>query len=163
MVDATTLIVISTVAQTIVITFTLIVFIFQFRSQEMATRESSYQGLMGRYNDFIRTLATSPVYARMMAARWPRDQRREVTEEEAAVLGHLLIAYGIIEEAFLLYKKHWIDEKNWLQWSAFLEAITVFPEFGLIHESSSGTFDPDFEDYVTKLLAKLKDTGNTGS
>jgi len=151
MVDATTLIVISTIAQTIVITFTLIVFIMQFRSQEMSIRESSYQGLMGRYNDFVRTLAESPVLAKMMMARMAVG--KEVTEEEATVYGHLLVAYGIIEEAFLLYKKRWIDEDNWLQWSAFLESITKLPEFAMIHSGASGTFDGDFEDYVTKILS----------
>jgi hypothetical protein len=154
MVDATTLIVISTVAQTLVITFTLIVFILQFRSQEMAIRESSYQGLMGRYNDFISTLAQSPAIGRMMMARFPGGKSGEITAEEASVFGHLLVAYGIIEEAFLLYKKHWIDEDNWLQWSAFLESISGFPEFELLHSGTSGTFDGDFEDYVTKLLSK---------
>jgi|SRR5579862_593769 len=157
MVDATILIVISTLVQTIVITFTLIIFIMQFRSQEMAIRESSYQGLMGRYNDFVRTLADSPVVGKMMMERMAGENHKEVTEEEAAVYGHLLVAYGIIEEAFLLYKKHWIDENNWLQWSAFLEAISRFPEFALIHTGASGTFDPDFEAYVDKIVSKRGD------
>ena len=38
MVDATTLIVIATLAQTVVITITLMVFILQFRSQEKSIR-----------------------------------------------------------------------------------------------------------------------------
>jgi hypothetical protein len=119
----------------------------------MAIRESSYQGLMGRYNDFVRTLAESPVLAKMMMASMWGDKSLEVTEEEATVYGHLLVAYGIIEEAFLLYKKRWIDEDNWLQWSAFLESITKLPEFALIHSGASGTFDGDFEKYVSKILS----------
>ena len=156
MVDATTLIVIATLAQTVVITITLMVFILQFRSQEKSIRESSYQGLMGRYNDSMQALVGSPALSKMLAARMG-DESGEISETQAAIYGHLLIVYGIIEEAFLLYKKGWIDERNWLQWSAFLEALAKNPEFALIHANSSGTFDGDFEDYVAKLLAKRAD------
>ncbi len=45
--------VLATLVQTIVITLTLLVFIFQFRSQEKAIRESSYQNVLGRYNDYV--------------------------------------------------------------------------------------------------------------
>ena len=54
LVDSTDLIIIASVVQTIVITLTLAVFIFQFRSQEKAIRKSSYQNVMGRYTDYIR-------------------------------------------------------------------------------------------------------------
>jgi hypothetical protein len=153
LVDATTLIVISTVTQTIVLTITLVVFMLQFRSQEKALKESSYQGLMGRYNDYIRSIVERPSLARLLMARIPGQKPEDVSDDEAAIYGHLLVAYGIIEEAFLLYKKGWIDEDNWLQWSAFLEAIAESPEFGRLHALTSGTFDGDFLNYVTNLLA----------
>jgi hypothetical protein len=53
LVDATDLSLLATFAQTVVITLTLLVFIFQFRSQEKAIRESSYQNVLGRYGDYI--------------------------------------------------------------------------------------------------------------
>jgi hypothetical protein len=53
LVDAATLSLVATIVQTLVITLTLIVFISQFRSQEKAIKEASYQNLLGRYNDFI--------------------------------------------------------------------------------------------------------------
>jgi hypothetical protein len=154
LVDATTLIVISTVAQTCVITVTLVVFILQFRSQERALRESSYQGLMGRYNDYIRTLVEQPELARLLLANMSGVSADDLTETEAAVYGHLLIAYGIIEEAFLLYRKKWIDEETWLQWSAFLEVLSKQPQFAVIHARASGTFDKNFEEYVSNILSK---------
>jgi hypothetical protein len=160
MVDSTTLIVLSTVAQTIVITITLIVFIMQFRSQEKALKESSYQGLMGRYNDYIRTALDKPVLAKMMISRMGSrlGNTEEVSEDQATVYANLLVAYGIIEEAYQLYKKDWIDEDNWLQWSAFLEGIAQFPEFARIHYGTAGTFDGEFQDYVTKMLQRLEST-----
>jgi hypothetical protein len=57
--------------QTIVITLTLLVFIFQFRSQERAIKESSYQNLMGRYNDFMLMQAEKPELSNLM--RGQRD------------------------------------------------------------------------------------------
>ncbi len=140
---------ISTVVQTLVISITLIVFVLQFRSQEKAIKESSYQGLMGRYNDFIRTLVEKPMLAKFLV-----DQTQEgvFSTEEATVYAHLLVAYGIIEEAFLLYSKKWIDEDTWQQWSAWLVALSEAPQFKRIHERTSGTFDKRFEDYVSKML-----------
>ena len=148
MVDTTTLIVISTIAQTIVITVTLLVFILQFRSGEKAIREASYQGLMGRYNDFIRTLAERPEYSRLLL-----DYTGiESTPEEALVYGHLLVAYGIIEEAYLLYQKGWIDEDNWLQWAAWLKLLCDRPQMRMIQQRARGTFDRRFEEYVDNLI-----------
>jgi len=154
MVDASTLIVFSTIAQTIVITITLVVFIMQFRSQEKSIRESSYQGLMGRYNDFIRTLVEKPELVKLLIARMPGEKLEQVSEAEAAVYGHLLVAYGIIEEAFLLYSKKWIDEETWLQWSAWLESLSNAPQFARIHTATSGTFDTNFQAYVSKILSE---------
>jgi hypothetical protein len=40
---------------------------------------------------------------------------QEISPEEASVYGHLMIAYGIIEDAFLLSKKKQIDNYTWEQ------------------------------------------------
>jgi hypothetical protein len=152
LVDATTLIVISTIVQTVVITVTLIVFVMQFRSQEKAIREASYQGLMGRYNDFIRGLIERPELARFLL----NETEDETSSEEATVYAHLLVAYGIIEEAFLFYQKKWIDEYTWEQWSAWLRALCDHPQLRRIHERTRGTFDKQFEEYVTRMLETLK-------
>jgi hypothetical protein len=67
LVDATELIIITSLVQTIVITLTLVVFIFQFRGQEKAIRESSYQNVMGRYTDYVRMLVERPELTRLLA------------------------------------------------------------------------------------------------
>lgn len=157
MVDQTSLIVISTIVQTIVISVTLIVFILQFRSQERAIKEASYQGLMGRYNDLVSMLVEKPdlAYSLLLSAGSDgplKDARRE----DAALYGHMLLAYGIVEEAYLMYKKKWIDEDNWLQWSAFLERLSKSPLFEGVYRMSSGTFDKGYEDYVSKKILKEK-------
>jgi hypothetical protein len=114
LVDTNTLIVISTIAQTVVITITLVVFVFQFRSQEKAIREASYQGLMGRYNDFIRTVVDKPELTRFLL---DDSEASQTSPEEATTYAHLLVAYGIIEEAYLLYARKWINRDDWQQWS----------------------------------------------
>lgn len=148
LVDATWLIVISTVVQTVVITVTLVIFVLQFRSQEKAIKEASYQGLMGRYNDFIHSLIEKPELARFLMD----DPDGSGSEMDAAVYAHLLVAYGIIEEAYLLYRKHWIDEYTWQQWSAWLKSIAARPELRSIRSRTAGTFDSEFENYVSHLL-----------
>lgn len=62
MVDSTDLIIIASVVQTVVISLTLLVFIFQFRSQENAIKESAVQNVMGRYTDYIRMLVERPSF-----------------------------------------------------------------------------------------------------
>ena len=152
MVDVTSLVVISTVVQTIVITVTLVVFILQFRGQERAIKESSYQGLMGRYNDFIGKLVDSPDLAMAMMSRIHGRTDSKVSKEDASAYANLLVAYGIIEEAFSLYSKKWIDEENWSQWAAWLKILSRHPLFPEVHRAASGTFDRDFEEFVNNNI-----------
>jgi hypothetical protein len=109
---------------------------------------------MSRYNDLISTLADKPDLAlSLFSVIGPSSEAvRTATKEDAAVFTHLLLAYGIIEEAFILYKKKWIGEEDWQQWSAFLEGLSRHPLFSLIHSTTSGTFDKRFEDYVANVI-----------
>jgi hypothetical protein len=154
LVDTTTLIVISTIVQTIVITVTLIIFVLQFRSQEQAIREASYQGLMGRYNDFVRTTVETPAIARLLIG----DEGGPISDDDAAVYAHLLVAYGIIEEAFLLHAKKWITDDDWKQWSAFFTGLATRPQMKVIHDRTLGTFDRRFEAYATQLFNEIEDS-----
>jgi len=151
--EATDIILLASLVQTVVITLTLLVFIFQFRSQEKAIKESSYQNLMGRYNDFMMMQAQRPELNQLLRDQLHGpDTKRKITPEDTSVIVNLLIAYGIIEEAFLLYAKKWIDEETWGQWAAWLKGLTKHPRFDLIHRRMRGQFDKRFEDYVSKLL-----------
>ena len=151
--EATGIIVLTSLVQTVVITLTLLVFIFQFRSQERAIKESSYQNLMGRYKDFMMMQSEKPELNKLL-----RDQlhsgntKTKMAAEDASVIVSLLIAYGIIEEAFLLYMKKWIDEETWRQWAAWLKDLARHPRFDLIHRRMRGQFDNRFENYVSKVL-----------
>jgi len=158
--ETTLLIVVSTVVQTVVISITLVVFVLQFRGQEKAIRESAYQGLIGRYNELVSTLLEKPDLALslFLAAGMPGEAAKGTTAEDVAIYSHLLLAYGIIEEAYLLYQKKWIGEDDWNQWSAFLERLARHPMFPVVHNMSSGTFDRRFEDYVSSKL-KPRGTG----
>ena len=113
MVDTTTLIVLSTVVQTIVISITLVIFILQFRSQEKAIKESSYQNLMGRYNDFMTIQAEKPEPSALLRD-WlqSRNGDRKIAAEDISVIANLLIAYGIIEEAFLLLRRNGLTKRH---------------------------------------------------
>jgi hypothetical protein len=150
LVDETTVVAISTTLQTIVITITLVIFVLQFRSQEKAIRQASYQGLMGRYNEFIRGLAENPVLIKLLV------QDEKLSPDEAAIYGNMMVAYGIIEEAFLLRAKKWITEDEWKQWSAFLAALATRPELKTIYERSRGTFDMKFEEYTMRMFREME-------
>jgi len=151
--EATNIIILTSLIQTVVITLTLLVFIFQFRSQEKAIKESSYQNLMGRYNDFMMIQAEKPGLNKLMTEWLQRNNKeKKITAQDASVSVHLLIAYGIIEEAFLLYVKKWIDKETWEQWAKWLKSLSRHPKFTQIHKRASGQFDKRFEAYVSKIL-----------
>lgn len=154
LVEATDIIILSALVQTVVITLTLLVFIFQFRSQEKAIKESSYQNLMGRYNDFMMMQAEKPELFKLMRGQiHGRIEDRKTAPQDTSGYVHLLIAYGIIEEAFLLYVKKWIDKETWEQWATWLEnALVRHPQFIQMHRRTRGMFDKRFEDYVLKVL-----------
>jgi len=150
--EATEIIVLTSLVQTAVITLTLLVFIFQFRSQETAIKESSYQNLMGRYNDFMMVQAEKPELSKLLRDWLGRETETKIAAEDVSVVANLLIAYGIVGEAFLLYAKKWIDEETWGQWAAWLKDLTKHPRFDLIHRRMRGQFDKRFQDYVSKVL-----------
>ncbi len=157
MVDSTDLIIITSVVQTVVITATLAVFIFQFRSQEKSIREAAIQNVMGRYTDYVGMLVEKPELAILLDVAQMRSQVgggpvEKLSKEDEAVQAYILLGYGIFEEVYSLYKKKWMDEETWQQWSSFLERISGHPLFRRVHNFTSGTFDKDFQALVTKLI-----------
>jgi len=157
LVDSTDLIIITSVVQTIVISLTLLVFIFQFRSQEKSIKEAAVQNVMGRYTDYIGMLVEKPELSRLLnfdeAMRPPEGgPAQKLSQEEQTLSAYLLLGYGLFEEIFSLHKKEWMDEETWQQWSAFLERMTKQPLFRRIHSGTRGTFDKEFQDYVSKLM-----------
>jgi hypothetical protein len=156
LVDSTDLIILTSVVQTVVISLTLLVFIFQFRSQEKSIKEAAVQNVMGRYTDYVRMLVENPQLARFLNVAQSELNRKvpfeKLSPEEETTFAYLLLGYGIFEEIYSLYKKKWMDEETWQQWSAFLERMAMHPLFKRVHNMSSGTFDRDFEELVTKFI-----------
>jgi hypothetical protein len=159
LVDTTDLVILTSVVQTLVISLTLLVFIFQFRSQEKAIKEAAVANVMGRYTDYVRMLVERPELSKLLdfndAMRPPEGGPGEkFSQEEQTLSAYLLLGYGIFEEVYSLHKKKWMDDETWEQWSNFLERMTKQPLFRRIHRGSQGTFDKDFQDYVTSLIEK---------
>ena len=157
MVDSTDLVIITSVVQTVVITLTLAVFIFQFRSQEKSIRESAVQNVMGRYTDYVRMLVENPELSKLVGFVQGEGQQggpaaERLSSEDQATFAYLLLGYGLLEEVYSLYKKKWMDEDTWQQWAAFLERVSKHPMFKRVHDRTSGTFDKGFQDYISKLM-----------
>jgi high-affinity Fe2+/Pb2+ permease len=140
----------STLVQTAVLTLTLLVFIFQFRSQEKAIKESSYQNVLGRYNDYV--MSGTGTDDLLMARLFSSSTNKQLSADEVATIRRLMIAYGILEEAYELYEKGWIDEEAWDQWDAWLRDICKVPQFAMLHASTKGMYDRDFQDHVSRLM-----------
>jgi len=159
LVDSTDLIIITSVVQTVVISLTLGVFIFQFRSQERAIKESAVQNVMGRYTDYIRMLVEKPELAKLLnyTERLGLAEGRgaeKLSPEDEATSAYIMLGYGIFEEVYVLHKRDWMDDETWEQWAVFLKRMSKHPLFRRIHRVSTGTFDKDFQDYISKLISE---------
>jgi len=128
----------ATIVQTLVITLTPMVFIFQFLSKEKAIKEASYQNLLGRYNDFIMSGRNSD---NLFFARLLSQDRVRLEAKDVANFRRLMISYGIMEEVYELYREGWIDEDAWEQWNAWLKALSKTPHFETLHSSTADMFD----------------------
>ena len=112
---------------------------------------------MDRYNDFMLMQAEKPELSNLMRGHThEHDDEQEATPKNVSAYVHLLIAYGIIEEAFLLYTKRWIDEETWEQWAVWLKDLARHPRFDIIHKRMRGQFDKRFEEHVSKILEETQ-------
>ena len=120
---------------------------------------------MGRYNDLVMMQAQKEKPNQLYVNRLSRlsGREQEISVEEAELFAQLLVVYGILEEAFTLYKKKWIDKETWDQWAAWLSLMSEDPHFMMIHDTSRGMFDAGFEDFLERLVEekKAKSTSRT--
>jgi hypothetical protein len=77
---------------------------------------------------------------------------KDFSKDEIAGIRRLMIAYGILEGTYELYKKKWIDKKTWDQWDAWLKVMIKYPNFPILHVAALGMFDNDFQDHVSQLI-----------
>jgi uncharacterized membrane protein SirB2 len=158
LIDITDPIVWSTVVQTVVLTLTLLIFIFSFRSQNKAIREQAYQKVMDDYSDAMRMLSDRPELYAFQLELFNRSRRplareqKTYTREEMVIRNYVIMMYGFFERVYSLYRRKWIDEDTWRQWAAFLEIVAIHPVFRDVHLSSGEMFDKPFVDYVETIL-----------
>src|SRR5690349_13425720 len=148
----------SPIVQTIVLTLTLVIFIFSFRSQNRAMREQAYERVMDDYGDAMRMLLEKPELYPFQMELFNRSsgqlgrEQRSFSREELAVRNFVVMMYGFFERVHFLYRRKWIDEDTWKQWAAFLAVVANHPVFRDVHQSSMEMFDKAFVDYVSSIL-----------
>jgi hypothetical protein len=149
----------SPAVQTVVLTMTLVIFIFSFRSQNRAMREQAYERVMDDYGDALRMLLEKPELYQFQADLFNRSnrfrgaERRSFTREDLVVRNWVVMMYGFFERLHFLYRRKWIDENTWRQWAAFLAIVADHPVFRDVHQSSAEMFDKEFVDYVSSMFA----------
>ena len=146
------------IAQTAVLAVTMVIFIYQFRSQERAIKDASYQKALDDYTNMIGLLAQKPDLASLIdqlgqgsrASSGPKVE--PLTPERAGVWGYMLLSYSLFERIYLLYEKKWIDEDTWSQWHKWLKVTAKHPIFQEVHRRSEGTFDKAFQKLVADAI-----------
>jgi hypothetical protein len=124
----------------------MIVFIYQFRAQNLAIKDAAYQKALDDYTDSIALLVQRPELASTIeeigeitrAAGAPASKIK-VTPERGAVFGYMMLSYSLFERVYLLYAKKWIDEDTWNQWHAWMKLMCKHPMFQEVHNRSEGT------------------------
>src|SRR5215831_4532933 len=100
----------STLVQTIVLTLTLVIFIFSFRSQNRAIREQAYERIMDDYGDALRMLLEKPELYPFQADLFNRTGRtlaaeeKPYTREDLAIRNYVVMMYGFFERIHFLYR-----------------------------------------------------------
>jgi len=100
--DITDPIVLITLGQTIVLTLTLAIFIYQFRGQNQAIKDAAYQKAMDDYTASISMLVERPELGRLIdelgRANAPAGAKTEgMAGEERAIFGYMLLNYSLFE------------------------------------------------------------------
>jgi hypothetical protein len=153
--DITDPVVLLTLAQTVILTLTMVVFIMQFRSQNIAIKDAAYQKALDDYTTSISMLVERPELGRLvddLARTAPESEAKAQTKtaEERALFGYMLLNYSLFERIYLLYAKKWIDEDTWSQWHTWMKSMARHPMFQEVHRRSQGTFDKAFQDLVDR-------------
>ncbi len=148
-------VVLLTLAQTVVLTLTMVIFIYSFRVQNLAIKDAAYQRAMDDYTNSIAMLVERPELAALVdqlgeinSAAGPKNNK--LTPEKSAVFGYMLLNYSLFERVYLLYAKRWIDEETWGQWHSWLKVMAKHPMFYEVHRRSQGTFDKAFQKLVAE-------------
>ena len=132
----------------------MVIFIYQFRSQEKAIKDSSYQKALDDYTNMIALLAQKPELAAIVdqlgdASRTAGSKFELLTPEKGAVFAYMLLSYSLFERIYLLHEKKWIDDETWSQWLRWLKVVAKHPMFQEVHKRLEGTFDRSFQQLVS--------------
>jgi hypothetical protein len=133
----------------------MVIFIYQFRSQNEAIKDASYQKVLDDYTNSIAFLVEKPELAALVdqlgdAGGAAGSRFDKLTPEKSAVFGYMLLNYSLFERAYLLYSKRWIDDETWMQWHSWIKVMAKHPVFQEVHRRSEGTFDKRFRKLVTE-------------
>lgn len=157
--DITDPVVLITLAQTVVLTLTMVIFIYQFRAQNVAIKDSAYQKALDDYTDSIALMVDKPQLAGLLdelgPPEWRESQTTPTTPEKSAIFGYMLLNYSLFERVYLLYAKKWIDKDTWDQWHRWLKTMAKHPSFQEVHRRSEGTFDKDFQVIVGQAINSI--------
>jgi len=150
--DFTDPIVLLTLAQTVILTLTMAVFILSFRSQNLAIKEAAYQKALDDYTASINMLVERPELGTLMddmrREMSPGDGAEPLSEKNRVLFGYMLLMYSLFERIYLLYAKKWIDDDTWAQWHTWMKIMAKHPLFQEVHRRSQGTFDREFQNLV---------------
>jgi hypothetical protein len=88
----------------------MIIFIYQFRSQNLAIKDAAYQKAMDDYSDTIALLVQKPELSALVGQMGELTgvgvpESRKVTPEQGVVFGWMLLNYSLFERVYLLYAK----------------------------------------------------------
>ena len=100
-------IVLLTVAQTVILTLTMVVFIMSFRSQNLAIRDAAYQKALDDYAASISMLAQNPELGSILEdlGSEAAPGSEPLGDEHRPVFGYMLLNYSIFERVYILYAK----------------------------------------------------------
>ncbi len=147
-----------TLAQTVILTLTMVIFILSFRSQNLAIKEAAYQKALDDSTDSIKMLVERPELGSVMddmgrAMVAAGVETEPLSEKNRVPFAYMLLNYSLFERVYLLHAKNWIDDDTWSQWHNWMKGMAKQPMFQEVHKRSQGTFDKGFQELVDSAVA----------
>src|SRR3989442_2114683 len=98
----------------------------------------SWMITLTRSDCLVTSLSWPRFKSEMARAAVPGSSTSSLSPEDMTARNYLMLLYGLFERTHLLYRKKWIDQETWNQWSTFLEVVAKHPLFKDVHRTGEG-------------------------
>lgn len=145
----------------IAVVVSLVMLVFQLRSNTQALRSASYQSIHDAEDRFYSDLANDPVLARLW--KQTSDGLDNATEADRPRMEMMIERYiFLLQNVHYQRRKGMVDDEMWTAWDeGWVEFIAMNKGFQEVYASNQAVYTPPFREYTNGCAARYR--GDTTS